>query len=1145
MAEGTTEEPVVEEVDYQKYFNAPYNIKEDSREHITPNNGNLEYENNILSLPGRNGLNLNIIIRYKAQDGELYEPDYDIDVDYDYKVKKYETQYWSNWIGTEIYKPKKLISSQNCETYTRAKNSAKAWANSSYIEQDHWEDGTDLIVVREAEIIKYLDYRRETNIINKNTYTELRNNLGLGWSLGFSSIKIDGSNKYLHLGNGQVYKIKITPTIGDSNLDKYTLKDMRIENIIGNYTNGQETSYYELIYKNGTKEYFAKDGRLLGIKDRYGNEIKFNHIIINGHPVINKITDTLGRITTITYNNTATGKEVIITAPNKTKTILALKPTSVDSSKYVLTKIIDPKNRQTQFSYKYQNGRFTFFDKNFTSSPTAKTNIFATLETIIYPTGAKTKYTYEKAIANLGSRGIKEYYRIKTREDIEDGVSYNKETYSYSSNDYSGYPQYKDPSSLPSTFTYTTTITDTNNTKTIYTFNNKNLNTKIQIKQNGTTLLRQITKEYDKNKLPIRKITIAYTPSTGASASKAVTYKYNDYKDLLEYTDELGHKTTYTYDSKYHILTSESKYMNASTIQKTEYGVNQTTGNIDWKKQRHIVNGTDKSIITYYTYDTYGNIKTKKLKKQDGTYIQENYEYSTTYKNAYLTRKYITVKNYNGESEIIEEKYTYDFNTGKIKTYTDGNGNTTTYTYDSLKRLTKITNPDRTYKTLEYDDTNNIVTLTDEKGHKKRKIYDRLGRLKKEQEIKNGAWITLKENHYNALSQIDWIKDAKGNITRYEYDALGRNIKIVNPDNTYKKTEYYDAWTYSSETNCIKEIDEEGNSIYYYYDKAGNLRIKNNGKYSYNYYDYVGNLIKTKDENGNSTYYYYDDLNRLIEVKNALGESTKYQYDNQGNLTKQTTPKGNTTERYYDELGRLIKETDPLGKSIYIKYDKVGNIKEKIDKKGQVEILTYDKRNRLIKRQKGTISISYTYDNVGRVLTMTDQTGKTQYQYYENGLLKKEIKPDGRYIYYEYDNNGNRTKMIDYFGKYTYYTYDSLNRLKTVTVDGQTTTYDYYPDSSIKSIIYPGRSKQEYYYDSRNNLTKLISRKPGGKIINQYSYTYDAVGNQLTKTENNKTTYYTYDKLDRIKTVKEPDRTTITYSYDKDGNISKKNIHGL
>ena len=81
------------------------------------------------------------------------------------------------------------------------------------------------------------------------------------------------------------------------------------------------------------------------------------------------------------------------------------------------------------------------------------------------------------------------------------------------------------------------------------------------------------------------------------------------------------------------------------------------------------------------------------------------------------------------------------------------------------------------------------------------------------------------------------------------------------------------------------------------------------------------------------------------------------------------------------------------------------------------------------------------------------------------------------------DNRGLRTKVVDNTGKTTDYTYDNAGKL-------------------IKEVV------------TENEKVTLTA-----------SYSYDAVGNRLTKTENNITTNYTYDK---------------NYTYDNAGNLIKK-----
>ncbi|WP_459195784.1 RHS repeat domain-containing protein [Wukongibacter baidiensis] len=226
---------------------------------------------------------------------------------------------------------------------------------------------------------------------------------------------------------------------------------------------------------------------------------------------------------------------------------------------------------------------------------------------------------------------------------------------------------------------------------------------------------------------------------------------------------------------------------------------------------------------------------------------------------------------------------------------------------------------------------------------------------------------------------------------------------------------------------------------------------------------------------------------------------------------------------------------------LFIDYDKSGNIIGQRDKKGQITTFDYDYRNRLLSEKAGTVAISYTYGDAGKLETMEDTTGITNYTYYENGRLKRQTEPDGKYIEYDYDKSGNMTQTTDYFGKITTYGYDNRNRLKTVTVDGETTTYTYYADGARNNILYPGGVGTEYIYDGMNNLISLKNVEFSG-VINEFSYTYDGVRNQLTKVDTNGTTTYTYDKLNRLETVSEPDGNQVTYTFDDNGNIKTKDL---
>ncbi len=120
----------------------------------------------------------------------------------------------------------------------------------------------------------------DTNFNDYSTYYLNRYALGTGWALTFPSVEVreaEGEKElYYHTGTGPKYHVEFTEDGSDSNLEDYYKKDVVFNNDT-TYLNGQVTSTYSLTTSDKTKRYFAADGRLLCIKDRFDNEIVFKH----------------------------------------------------------------------------------------------------------------------------------------------------------------------------------------------------------------------------------------------------------------------------------------------------------------------------------------------------------------------------------------------------------------------------------------------------------------------------------------------------------------------------------------------------------------------------------------------------------------------------------------------------------------------------------------------------------------------------------------------------------------------------------------------------------------------------------------------------------------------------------------------------
>ncbi len=68
----------------------------------------------------------------------------------------------------------------------------------------------------------------------------------------------------------------------------------------------------------------------------------------------------------------------------------------------------------------------------------------------------------------------------------------------------------------------------------------------------------------------------------------------------------------------------------------------------------------------------------------------------------------------------------------------------------------------------------------------------------------------------------------------------------------------------------------------------------------------------------------------------------------------------------------------------------------------------------------------------------------------------------------------------------------------------------------LLSLTYPNGVTTTYSYNSTGYLTELLTLNSQLKTLNSYGYTYDRIGNRLTKTETDKRYDYAYDSIYRL-----------------------------
>jgi YD repeat-containing protein len=152
--------------------------------------------------------------------------------------------------------------------------------------------------------------------------------------------------------------------------------------------------------------------------------------------------------------------------------------------------------------------------------------------------------------------------------------------------------------------------------------------------------------------------------------------------------------------------------------------------------------------------------------------------------------------------------------------------------------------------------------------------------------------------------------------------------------------------------------------------------------------------------------------------------------------------------------------------------------------------------------------------------------------------------PGSRTVSYGYSNVGNRSS-ITYPGgsNQVAYGYDAANNLTSVTDwNSQQTTYAYNNAGYLTTVtIHSGTGVVGTYgYDNADRLTS-VSWVKGGSTLASATYTLDNVGNRTQRVDQLGTHTYGYDNLYRLTSVTYPGPSTDSYTYDAVGNRLSKN----
>lgn len=479
-------------------------------------------------------------------------------------------------------------------------------------------------------------------------------------------------------------------------------------------------------------------------------------------------------------------------------------------------------------------------------------------------------------------------------------------------------------------------------------------------------------------------------------------------------------------------------------------------------------------------------------------------------------------------------------NAGNITAETNGDGHTTTYTYDGLNRLTSEAKPRGNKLTITYAPNSKLVT----RGNLIEKTeYDPFGKISS---VTLGGIVTRFK--YDVFGRKTFESHPGETIgTSYQYDALGRLVRIVNGDGTYQTHRY------GSGTHAI--TDERGHTTTYTYKAYGDpdeqflmgisapvsvssasIALTRNAR------DLVTSVTQGSLPRTYTRTYGYNDNYYLTSITNPETGVTKYGRDAEGNMTTRQVGESGVTTYAYDGQNRLSSVVYP-GTTNGITY-------------------SYNKTGKLVsaKRYNGDRDFSYDANNniTSETLSGRGQQFKVEYTYDGNDKLASITYPySGRLVSYTNDVFGRPIKIPGYINSVTYWPSGLIKQINYA--NGTVSNY------SKNTRLWPSEFKTRkaglsnyylntaYRYDGIGNLTSLqdsvdstLNRTLGYDPVNRLvtangfwgngAITYDEVGNLTSQVLGNTSLNYRYDSSNRLESVS--GLRAATYAYDAYGNVS-------
>ncbi|MEH3098720.1 RHS repeat domain-containing protein [Sphingomonas adhaesiva] len=492
----------------------------------------------------------------------------------------------------------------------------------------------------------------------------------------------------------------------------------------------------------------------------------------------------------------------------------------------------------------------------------------------------------------------------------------------------------------------------------------------------------------------------------------------------------------------------------------------------------------------------------------------------TSLYNKSISGGYAIISKRDGAGKYEEVKS--DLSNQKIVSFKDKSGLITLSQFDSFGRKTRITSPEGSYKTFEYDARGNTVRVS---------FYPKAGsQLPTLQNISSFPISCDNDFCNQPLSE----NDSNGNQTQFFYRVDGRLERTLAPANlsgTRSETRYsYTTVAGATWVNQISKCLTSESCV----GSAGERRTS----FAYDTSGNATSVITSAGATPVSTVSYgYDSVGNQVSVTDPLGAQTKIFYNAARQITGMISPdpdgigplRNRGVDYHYDAAGRVdlvqVGSVNPDG-SKYTSVQQTG--------------LSYDAYGRKTAERVTaggtTYSVTqYSYDTLGRVECVVQRMDPSQWASQAANCTPQT-------------NSANGPDRV------TRTTYTPLGQVSTLTsaygtTEASTDTTTYRPNGQVETVTDALGNKTTYTYDGHDRLWKTFypSSTQGAGTSSTTDYeqlTYDANGNVTQKrARDGKLINYGYDALNRLTSKDRPNsaawETDISYEYDLLGNLTK------